>query len=147
MLLRRIRGLLGVATFSAVAWTVTGVMIGAILQVLRPQEFEPGEGFGLLAFYFARGGFIAGLVGAVVLAIAERARSVRSLSAWRLALWGALGGLALPWLGAAPLAMLPALFVLGTATGVTLWSLGRRGAKLEIARSPADVRSLRTDAN
>ena len=56
------------------------------------------------------------LMAGLALAVAERHRRLTDLVLPRVAVWGALGGLALPWLGGAPGAMTLILAVQGAAT-------------------------------
>lgn len=144
MLLRRIRGLLGLGLFGAVTWGVTGLLIGGALLVLRPQDVGIGEGPVRLAYHFVRCGLVAGLLSGVVLGLAERHRSMLALRGWRLTLWGAIGGLGVPWLAAAPRAMLPFFVFLGAATGATTWVLARRGATRELPREDEPRGKLRS---
>lgn len=102
--------------------------------MLRPHDVGIGEGPIRLAYHFVRCGFVAGLVSGAVLSLAERHRAVLALRGWRLTLWGALGGLGVPWLAAAPQAMLPFFLALGAATGAATWTLARRRAVRELPR-------------
>jgi hypothetical protein len=129
-LLRRIRGLVGIGIFSAVVWSAVGVAITAIISVVDSPSVDPGEGPLLAALVFGRAGFVAGVMAGVVLAIAERHRRLADLTLPRVALWGALGGLALPWLGAAPRPMMLILGVLGSGSAVAAVALARRAERI-----------------
>ena len=67
--------------------------------------------------------------------VAEGRRQSAALRLPRLAAWGALGGLAIPWLAAAPQAMLPLFVVLGAGTGAATWALAQRGERLMVNRA------------
>lgn len=131
MLLRRIRGLVGLGIFSAAAWALVGVAIVSIIQMVDPPSVDPGERPLLAAVVFARAGFVAGAMAGVVLAIAERHRRLADLSLPRVALWGALGGLALPFIGAAPRPMMLILAVLGSGSAVAAVALARRAERID----------------
>ncbi len=103
---------------------------GKTVGVGDPASVDAGEGPLWIAYYFGRGGIMAGVVTGLVLAVLERRRSLAALRLPRLAAWGALGGLTIPWLAAAPQAMLPLWVVLGTGTGVATWALAWRGRQI-----------------
>lgn len=130
MFLRRIRGLLGLGIFSAAAWAAVGFAIITFIRVVDPPSIGPGEGPLWGAFVFGRAGFVAGVMGGAVLAIAERHRRLADLSLPRVALWGAIGGLLLPWLGAAPRPMMLILGVLGSLSAVAAVALARRSERI-----------------
>ena len=125
-LLRRIRGLLGLGAFSGIVWGGIGVTLGTVVLLVDPAVVDKGEGPLWIAYYFARAGFVAGAGAALLLAVAERRRSLASLSTLRVALWGAVGGLALPWLAVAPAAMWPVFVILGAGTSAVALRLARR---------------------
>jgi len=131
-LLRRLRGLLGLGVFTGAAWAFVGLVIGTVVLLVDPAVVGEGEGPGWIAFYFGRSGLVAGLVAGLVLAATEGHRSGARLRLSRMALWGALGGLSIPWLAAGPQAMLPFFVVLGAGTGGVTWALARRGERLEV---------------
>ena len=130
MLLRRIRGLIGLGIFSAAVWAAVGFAILSIIRVVDPPSVDPGEGPLWAAWVFGRAGFVAGVMGGIVLAIAERHHRLSDLSLPRVALWGALGGLALPWIGAAPRPMMLILAVIGSGTAVAAVALARRSERI-----------------
>lgn len=142
-LLRRIRGLLGVGLATGLAWAILGAAIVGAVAVLDPPQVDPGEGPLWATWTLGRAGFIAGVIAAAVLALAERRRSVAGLSLPRAALWGAVGGAALPWI-MAPMAMLPLLTLLGAGTTVTIVGLARRGERLAAGADRAQAPSLRS---
>ena len=130
-LLRRMRGLLGLGIFSAAAWAAVGVGIIAVISVVDPPSIGPGEGPLWAAFVFGRAGFVAGVMAGAVLAFAERHRRLADLTLPRVALWGAIGGLLLPWIGAAPRPMMLILGVLGSGSAVAAVALARRAERID----------------
>lgn len=70
----------------AVIWAPFGPLLGMIVDPDGRMD-EPWIAVGALP------GFFCGLVFSIVLAIAERRRSVHELSVLRVAIWGAVGGL------------------------------------------------------
>ena len=145
-LLRRLRGLIGLGVFTGAAWAVVGFVLGTVVLLVDPAVVDAGEGPGWIAFYFGRGGFVAGVVAGLVLAAAERNRTSATLRLPRLALWGALGGLSIPWLAAGPHAMLPLFVLLGAGTGCATWALARRGDTIAVEASNARPPELRAGA-
>jgi hypothetical protein len=98
-IMRRLRGLIGMAT----TW---GVCFSALSSVLflaaRLTGSLPMEVFGtrMVLAIAARGfvvGALAGAVFSLVLAAAERRRTLSRLSSGRVALWGFLGTAAIPF--------------------------------------------------
>jgi len=135
-ILRRLRGLLGVGVATGLAWAAFGAVIVAVGSVIDPASVDPGEGPLWAAWTLGRAGFLAGVIAAGVLAVAERQRGLASLSLPRAAVWGALGGAALPWI-MAPMAMLPLLALLGAGTTTAIVGLGRRAERLAAGREPS----------
>jgi hypothetical protein len=104
--LRRIRGAVVMGLTWAVAWGLTGLLIG-VSSILLP--FLPWELF--FEFFdaplpaLAVPGFVGGVVFSTVLGIAGRRRSFDELSLPRFAAWGALGGLLVGLIPAAMVAV------------------------------------------
>jgi hypothetical protein len=104
MIWRRLRGILGVALLWAVAWLPLGLLLGLYSYWREgPMDFDaswpPGHFFshvGWFLAFWATAGAISGALFALVLAIAERHRTLRDLSTRRMALWGALGSVLVP---------------------------------------------------
>lgn len=147
MLLRRLRGLLGVVVLWTVAWTLYGLLettyhvlhlrsMGAPLDLvlgLYPQIARRAAGFGL----------VAGLLFSAVLALRGRhLRSVDALSARRAALWGGAAGvvLALPmlaWsLAMGTFASAASTLLLKLAIGVAVGACTAGGAVALARRAP-----------
>ena len=127
---QKLRGLLGLGAFSAAAWASIGVVLGTIVLLVDPASVDAGEGPLWIAYYFGRAGFVAGVGAGMVLALIERRRALASLRILRVAVWGAAGGFALPWLAVAPRPMLPLFIVLGAGTSTLALLLARRGERL-----------------
>jgi hypothetical protein len=108
-------------------WGVIGALIATVALIVHPATVDAGEGPFWAALIIGRAGFVAGVAAGLALMIAERRHAIRDLRLPRVAMWGALGGLALPWLGAAPSAMVAILAVMGAGTAVGAVSLARRG--------------------
>lgn len=146
-LVRRIRGLLGVGLLTGTAWAALAVVVVAIIRVVDPASVDPGEGPLIAALVLGRAGFVSGLIAGGVLAVAERRRHLAELSVGRGMVWGALGGLGLPWLVGAPVGMLPILTALSAASVGTVVAVARRGEPRPLPRrldaSPTAHRELR----
>jgi hypothetical protein len=148
-LLRRLRGVLGTSLLWAVTWSLGGLALAGFL-LLRNPVLRGSEGisdaFLIPVFLFGTWGALGGAIYAIALAMFERRRTLDQLVMARLAVWGALGGMALPLLvlGAAlsayghaalgpvnswviPLA-LTGMLGAGCATGTL--AIARRGAAL-----------------
>ena len=92
---RRIRGLLG----TALSWAMLWLTIGASLAVYDGDLAALGFRFvAWFAGFFGVCGAVGGGVFALLLAAAERSRSVDELSKFRVTMWGLFGGLAIPGL-------------------------------------------------
>lgn len=137
MIKRRLRGLLGMGMFSGALWAVIGAAIGTLVLLIDPASMDEGESVGMLVYYFGRAGFVAGLLSGSLLLVTERRRTVGTLGWGRLALWGAAGGLLLPWLAVGPRAMVPIFIVMGAGTLTGALALARRGERLSGARKYA----------
>ena len=107
MITRRIRAVAGIAVTWGVAFAALGttVLLGSLAFKALPPEVG---GVGLLVPIIIRnfiGGAVAGTFFATVFARAERNRTLATLSARRVALWGFIG------------AAVPAVITLGLAGG------------------------------
>jgi hypothetical protein len=87
-------------------------------------------------------GFISGAAFALIFSSAERRKSIRELSAGRAALWGALGGAALPLLTSMPDATAFNTVPLGVLFAASTVAIARRAA----LREPEPVESLPPDS-
>lgn len=100
-LLRKARGILGLGAIGGVAGLVAGGVVGFIEAVLRVGFFLDAEYWLLLlraavaaGTYYAQPAAFAAVSFGVLLAAADRRRSLVELPMWRMALFGALGGAA-----------------------------------------------------
>lgn len=147
---RRIKAAVGNAVTWALGWTVFGVGLGAFM------------GFGIAGIpflaYVARlaltvglAGFFAGGSFALVVGVMERKRTLADLKVGRMALWGALGGMALPSFAllsalvggsmitvSAMLAVLGLTGVLGAGCSAGSLLLARRAERLELEAGALD---------
>ena len=153
-MLHRIRAALVIGILWSLVWAPVGAALGAYehqtsdFSLLMPtplldtvMRFALGWGFI---------GAISGFLFALALALAERGRTVATLSMGRVALWGGVGALILPLIGflvllrifgshGMDIEFIPILSVvgLGAACSTTMLWLGRRGSESGSARRPA----------
>ena len=95
---RRLRGALGIGLAWGVLWAALGAALAIIIGVVDPDQIGPGEGPARVALILGLVGFLSGLGFAGLLALAERRSTLHDLSLGRVALWGLLGGVAIPLL-------------------------------------------------
>jgi hypothetical protein len=93
-MLRRIRGALSLAGLWAVAWVPVGVLVGLAKGWSHLPPRSKSELVFLAVWTFL--GASSGAVFAALLATLEKNRTLADLSPRRLAVWGAIGGAALP---------------------------------------------------
>ena len=103
MFLRRVRGVFVTGILWAFVWGFLGC--GVVLTQVIPQSRPPEPSLArliLLALtFFGAWGAVSGSLFAIALAMAERQRRIEDLSMKRVALWGAIGGAAIPAMGTA----------------------------------------------
>jgi hypothetical protein len=136
--LRRIRAAVTMGLLWAVPWAAIALLIGMVV--------DPDESMDEMWFLIgADPGFLGGVIFSIVLAVAERRRSLSELSVKRFGVWGAAAGLVvgvLPFLLGTPspdvdVARL-ATIVIGSFTAMSAASaagslaLARRGEKGEL---------------
>jgi len=90
--------MLGVGLTWGVCWGTLIFILTSIIGTVDPQQIDQGEEPWRLAGLVGMVGFMSGAVFAAILSSAERRKSLKDLSVLRAALWGALGGAALPLL-------------------------------------------------
>lgn len=134
-LLRRLRGLLGLGTFSAVAWALFGAALGSVILVVDPASVDAGEGPLWIAYYLGRTGFVAGIAAGALIAAIGRRQALLDLRMGTVIAVGAAAGAALPWIAFAPRAMLPFLVVLSAGTAAAALGLARRGERRSLEGS------------
>lgn len=94
--LRRLRGLAGIGLTWGVLWALFGVALVLGIRVFDPASAQ--EGALVVGRVLGFAGFVSGVAFGTLLAIAERRRSLQSLSVWRAGLWGAIGAALIPLL-------------------------------------------------
>ena len=147
--LRRIRAALTMGLLWAVPWAVVAVLLG---MVIDPDE-SMDEMWFLIGAY---PGFLGGVLFSIVLAVAERRRSLSELSVRRFGAWGAVAGLVIgvvPFLLGTPSADIDvarlATVVIGSFTLMSAASaagslaLARRGEARELLDAGADTSDVR----
>jgi 1,4-dihydroxy-2-naphthoate octaprenyltransferase len=135
--LRRLRGLLGFAVVSAIAWIPLGWIATVVLSFANGSHLSWGRLF-RSAPELAVTGAICGVISAIILAAAERRRSVADLTYGRMGLWGLLGGVAVTT-GFLLLTRDVSVFVtpfivlgaMGAATPIAVLALARRAPAVE----------------
>ena len=150
LFLRRARGVLGIALIWGIPWFVMGGAVGLYGMANTPTKGpEANLRFvGWMALGWALWGFLSGGIFALAVAGLERRRTLAQLSGRRVALWGALGALALPtaflgfvwatggsvtWQGLA--VTLPVSAALGAGCAAGTLALAQRGAS-RVGRDP-----------
>src|SRR5512145_2224384 len=128
-LLRRIRGILGLGAFSAVAWALFGAVVGSVALLIDPASVDAREGPLWIAYYLGRTGFVAGVAAGALIAAVGRHKALLELRMGTVIAVGAAAGAALPWIAFAPRAMLPFLVGLSAGTAATALGLARRGER------------------
>src|SRR5262245_19822214 len=101
LLLRRLRGVLGTALVWAIVWCLAGsaIIAPAVWWYGKTHDEGPasfGEILLAVMMNLSAWGAVSGAVFALLLAIAERRRTVNELSMGRVVGWGPIGGAALP---------------------------------------------------
>ncbi len=146
------RALAKLSTLAAIAWAVIGGLLGAFrgAAIIGESPLSAALRFG---FMYAIVGAISGIVMSLLIARAERRRSVGELHAGRMAAWGILGGLAPPALfgalgllaGAPLMAVLPlaGLGIVGGALGGVGAASAVTAAKRAALREPTSPPQLR----
>ena len=138
LLLRRIRGLLGVGLSWAVLWVAIMFAIGTVIQVVDPASIDQGEEPWRIALLIvAPVGFVSGTAFGALLMAFERRKAVAELSLWRMALLGAAGGAAIPLLTGINDAVATTTGPLGAIAAAITVALARRAtATPELTAEP-----------
>lgn len=136
-ILRKLRGVLGTGFTWGVAWAALGVALTLVVRVLDPDSIDPGEHELLIGSLFGLAGFLCGSAFGLLVSLAERRQSLRTLSVARTTFWGALGSATLPFLTFMPDGMAPIFGVLGAVCAGTTVAIARR-----VALREGDVQGL-----
>lgn len=143
-MLRRIRGVVVLSIFWALAWLPCGLLMGALMGGLRDGWLARDLGVWTLI------GAGSGAVFAILIGFLERRRGVDELSAARLVVWGAIAGVGVPLLVSAIMfALIPGLSLSSKAPGgfafmalvgaLSAWAtlaLARRGRTAGVGDAP-----------
>lgn len=132
-IVRTVRGAVGVGVTWAAMWAVVGLLIGVGMRLARPQDLGPGEHPITIAVVFGVVGLLSGAIFAIVMAIAERRRTLGELSVPRAAGWGALASVLLPLLTSMDNGMIVIFAPLGAMVAATSVALAKRHARRELA--------------
>jgi hypothetical protein len=147
--LRRIRATVMTGLLWAVPWALVAVVIG---MVVDPDD-SMDEMWFLIGAY---PGFLGGVLFSIVLAVAERRRSLSELSVRRFGAWGAVAGLAigvLPFLLGTPAAhidvarlatvVIGSFTVMSAASAAGSLALARMGGQRKLIDAGADTSEAR----
>ncbi len=129
--MRRVRGALGVGALWAAGGALVGGVIEAVLNVLPGSDLFLGVDIWPAAL--AVPAFLAGISFAVVLGIVERRRTFNELRVPRLAVWGALGGVALAALVGLPAIAIATFGLTSSALAAGSLALARRAREPELS--------------
>ena len=129
VVLRRARGLAGVAATWGVAWGAIFAAVGLVIGVFDPDSIDPGEGPLLVARIGATYGFVTGTSFGALLGLAERHRSILNLPLWRVAAWGALAASVYILLTPVPNGMLLFVCPIGAALAAGSVALAKRAER------------------
>ena len=137
-MLRRIRGLLGLAVTFGVMWVPLGLTTFAIEDVLRGRTIFWNR-MPALTPRLAMVGAFTGVVIGIALLIVERRRTFANLTMRRMVGWGALGGLTVPLTFFATGLAHPGVMtlILGCAVYGALGAVAAAGVLAVARRAPA----------
>lgn len=148
-MLRRLRATLTIALLWALVWLPIGLALALYAGSRSPQPshvISRPVSIPLFVTAWTVWGALSGAAFAVVLALTERRRTIENLSTSRIAIWGALGAVALPLLLTAidvvrtpvglrgyswrfPLLILAVSAALGAACATATLALARRSTR------------------
>jgi hypothetical protein len=123
--------MLGTGITWGVGWAIVMFIIGSIIGVVDPDSIDQGEEPWRIAGLVAGVGFLSGVAFAGLFSWIENRRSLRDLSVARAAIWGALGGAALPLLTTMNDVVLFNTMPLGAIFAASTVAIARRAALRE----------------
>lgn len=97
-MLRKLRGVLAIGLTWGVLWAAIGAVTALIIGATIPGSIDPGEDPLTMAGIIGLVGVFSGMAFGTVLSLAERRKTLLQLSPIRAAVWGIVGGAALPLL-------------------------------------------------
>lgn len=137
-ILRKLRGIAGMALVWSAGFVAFWLVLGTIIRIVDPPSIDAGEGPFAMAPLFALLGAIAGTVFGLTVAFGERRRTLADLKLSRMAIWGAMGGAAMPLLLGKPLGNLAVFAPLGALLATGSLALARRAARAELPVNEPD---------
>ena len=136
---RWLRGALSIGVTWGTLWVIIGVIVGTTIYLIDPADIEPGEGPAKALPILAAVGLLSGFGFATLLSLAEGRRSLRDLSMVRVAVWGALGSAAIPFVMGADASMGWLTGSLGAIFAAGSLALARRGEGARIDQGGEQV--------
>ncbi|MDQ8165331.1 MAG: hypothetical protein P3A28_06190 [Gemmatimonadota bacterium] len=135
-LFRRLRGTVGVGLTWAVAYSAIFLTLGVVISIIDPDSIDPGEAVSLVTLIGATVGFVSGCISGLVLAAAERNKTLADLSIARMALWGALSAAVWPFITPVDNMMVVILAPVGAACAAGTLIIARRAGLPAPEQSP-----------
>lgn len=129
--IRRLRGMLGTGVTWGVGWAIVMFGIGTIIGIVDPDSIDAGEEPWRIAGLVGGVGFLSGVAFAGLFSWIENRKSLRDLSVARAAVWGAIGGAALPLLTTMNDSVLVNTMPLGAIFAASTVAIARRAALTE----------------
>lgn len=126
VLLRKLRGLIGVGLTWGILWAAITALIGLVIGVVDPDSIDPGETPLIAGGIVGLQGFVAGVAFGILLSLAETRKTILDLSLIRVAIWGLLASAALPFLTDMPIGMMWFVGSLGAASASASVAIARR---------------------
>jgi hypothetical protein len=126
--LRKCRGILGVAITWGAVWAAVFAVIAFVIGIIDPDSIDPGEGPLPVSGFGAVFGAVSGIVFGVLLALAERRKTLKDLSLIRAALWGAVATAVYPLLTPGDNGVLVVACPIGAALAAGLVAVAKKGA-------------------
>jgi hypothetical protein len=136
---RKLRGLLGVGLTWGAIWATIGALIGLIAGVVVPEDIDSGETPSRVALVLGTAGVISGLAFGLALTALERGRSLPNVSLPRVALWGAVGAVAIPLLTPVADSMIVFTCPLGALLAAGSVAIARRAELRRLDGPPSEL--------